>query len=298
MHANSSVGGAISRLQPFDLLKDVEDRVAASLQRETGLTSGRGPSARRASLHHMASKGQRVRTRLALHAGLALGLAADDAVTIATAVELLHNASLIHDDIQDRDKLRRGRESVWAAFGEDVAICAGDLLLSSAYAALSAFSTPAKLPTLISLTHSRTALAIAGQCDDLGARRRRSIGISEYEQIVVAKSGALLGLPLELALVASDNATSCPLARHAAESFAIGYQIVDDIEDRDADARTPGSLNMIEVLREAGHCDDTLGLARSLGLKHLSNAATAALVLPERCGDLLREYALRVSAQL
>ena len=54
--------------------------------------------------YHLKSGGQRMRARLALHASVALGLSQADAVSIAAAVELLHNASLIHDDLQDRDR--------------------------------------------------------------------------------------------------------------------------------------------------------------------------------------------------
>jgi hypothetical protein len=148
------------------------------------------------------------------------------------------------------------------------------------------------------LTHARTAQAIAGQCADLGARRHGSVDISEYERIVAGKSGALISLPLELALHASGSAAFCAQARRAAESFAIGYQIVDDIADRDSDLETTGALNIDMVLREAGREGDIIQQARSLGLKHLSDAAAAALPLPRRSGDLLREFALRVSAQL
>ncbi len=298
MHPNSKLGESILDKHPTDLLKEVDDRVAASLHNAGDLPPSSTPTAAQAALDHLAGKGQCIRTRLALHAGLALHLSANDAVAIAATVELLHNASLIHDDLQDRDRFRRGRASVWAAFGDDVAICAGDLLLSAAFVSLAGLSNPERLAALISLTHSRTALAIAGQCADLGARRRRPLEVAEYERIVAAKSGALISLPLELVLLASGNATFCAQARRAAESFAIGYQIVDDIEDRESDARRPGALNINAVLRESGHEHDTLEPARSLGLRHLSDAAAAALVLPNRCGDLLREFSLRFSARL
>jgi geranylgeranyl pyrophosphate synthase len=298
MHRISKLDEQASHAQPLDLLKDVEDRVSLALPCMADTDQGEKSTARGAAWHHLSAKGQRLRTRLALDATLALGLCRNDAIAIAAAVELLHNASLIHDDLQDRDRIRRGRKSVWAAYGDDIAICAGDLLLSGAYQSLATFSKPERIAALISLTHARTALAISGQCADLRARRGARVGISGYERIVAAKSGALIALPLELALLASDNSAFCAQARRAAESFAIGYQIVDDIEDRDADARTPGSLNISAVLGELDLERDTLQQARGLGLKHLSDAATAALLLPLRCGDLLREFALRVSAQL
>jgi geranylgeranyl pyrophosphate synthase len=250
--------------------------------------------------------GQRIRFRLAIDAGRALGLKSEDAVCIATAVELLHNASLIHDDLQDRDKFRRGRPSVWAAFGEDIAICSGDLLLSAAYAALATFSSPELLPGLISLVHARTAHAIAGQCADLEARGQTIDDVGAYETIAIAKSGALLGLPLELALVASGYSNSSAVARRAADAFAVGYQISDDIADFAKDAGTtkaghdarPASLNILSVLRAAGHGANAGRLARTLGLKYFCKAADAAASLPKRSGDLLGELAQRLAARL
>lgn len=275
------------------------------LQLETASTNT-FPAAARAAHYHVAAGGQRIRFRLALDAGRALGLKSDDSVCIATAVELLHNASLIHDDLQDRDKFRRGRPSVWAAFGGDIAICSGDLLLSAAYAALATFSNPALLPGLISLVHARTARAIAGQCADLEARGQAIDDVRAYETIAIAKSGALLGLPLELALLAAGYNNSSAFARRAADAFAVGYQIFDDIADFGKDAETrkagpdarPASLNILSVMRAAGHGADAGQLARTLGLKHLRTAADAAGDLPKRSGDFLRELALRLVAGL
>jgi len=98
------------------------------------VAAGTGVSATlRAARYHLEAGGQRVRARLALHACEALGVVGDQAVRLAACVELLHNASLVHDDLQDKEKLRRGLPTVCAAFGPDVALCTGDLLLSAAY---------------------------------------------------------------------------------------------------------------------------------------------------------------------
>ena len=256
------------------------------------------PSARAAS-YHMAAGGHRVRLRLALSACLALQVNANDAVAVATSVELLHNASLVHDDLQDRDQDRRGQKSVWASFGDNIAICAGDLLLSSAYAALATFSRPELLPALFAVTHARIALAIAGQCADL--QITDTVSVASYEQIAVAKSGALLGLPLELALIASGASEWQPQARLAAHSFAIGYQIIDDIDDIERDANKGGpaaALNILLVLKTTGDNDQALSNARGMALRHLSKAAKAAELLPMRSGGLMRELALRLSARI
>ena len=257
------------------------------------------PQSARAAVYHMAAGGQRVRLRLALNACVALRVNTNDAVAIATSVELLHNASLVHDDLQDRDPNRRGQKSVWASFGDNIAICAGDLLLSSAYAALATFSKPNLLPALFAVTHARIALAVAGQCADLQVTD--AVSVASYEQIAVAKSGALLGLPLELALIASGAPEWQPQARLAAHSFAIGYQIIDDIDDIERDANKGGSapgLNILLVLKNIGDDGQALSNARGMALRHLSEAAKAAELLPMRSGSLMRELALRLSARI
>jgi geranylgeranyl pyrophosphate synthase len=275
------------------------------LQPGTG-DGDRIPTSAHAARYHLDAGGQRIRLRLAFDAGLALGMTTDDAICIASAVELLHNASLVHDDLQDRDDVRRGQPSLWSAFGDDIAICSGDLMLSAAYGALATYSCPEHLPQFIALIHARTAQAIAGQCADLEARSRPVNNVDAYKRIAIDKSGALLGLPLELALVASSHGTALATARHAADAFAVGYQIFDDIDDFAKDAPTghtggaarPDSLNILSVLTAAGYGTNARQVAFDIGLGQLHTAAAAAADLPNRSGDLLRDLALRLAARL
>ena len=247
--------------------------------------------------HHLDSGGQRVRARLALHAGRALNLSDDDAVTIAATVELLHNASLIHDDLQDRDLQRRGCATLWSAFGENVAICAGDLLLSAAYGNLCRFSDSKKLPQLLAQVHAATASAVHGQCADLSGQ---ACDIALYEKIAAAKSGALLALPLELVLIATGQENYLAVARQAADAFAVGYQIVDDIDDIDKDRGSdgqPDGLNACLILA-AGHGGYAHMVARQLALARFEQATQSASWLPHGAGALLASLAQRLSAQL
>ncbi len=240
--------------------------------------------------HHLGSGGQRIRARLALHTAQAVNLAQTDAVALATCAELLHNASLVHDDLQDRGTVRRGKPTVWCAFGDSVAICTGDLLLSAAYSALTAFSDCRVLPALIGLVHARTATAIHGQCADLSRTLIDLSDITIYEQIARSKSGALLSLPTEMALISSGYGDWAPRARQASESFAIGYQVLDDIEDFEVDGGTRDggqALNAVSVLTAAGHGPQAFNVARGLGQRHLSAAIAAAHLLPNQCGSLL-----------
>jgi len=253
-------------------------------------------SAVQAALNHLASGGQRVRARLGIEASQRLGLAKDDCIVIGATAELLHNASLIHDDLQDGSMIRRGQPTVLAAFGADVAILSGDLLLSSAYSAIAQFSRPSMIGEMTRLVHRRTAQVIRGQCGDLSARTHAVSDTARYEEIVAGKSGALLSLPLELALLGAGFRDALGLAQEAAESFGIGYQIVDDLDDAASDGQF--TLNLLNVL-STGHSEgDANRLAREIGTRHLQFAISAANRLPRGAGELLGKLACALSERL
>ncbi len=286
------------------LLEAVEARMLASIGTNAQGASKKAGGARHAAAYHLSAGGQRVRARIALQAGLAVGLSTADAITIAATVELLHNASLVHDDIQDRDEVRRGQQAVWFRFGVNIAICAGDLLLSAAYATLCKLEDPQAshaLARMISLVHERTAMAIDGQCADLTAGTptlgNNATAITQYEQIAMAKSGALLSLPVELVLMASSHEEYLPDAWHAAGAFAIGYQIVDDLHDAHSDMSSVDAqsvYNIVSVFKAASSEGECIEKAKLLGLEKINLAIVLAKRLPYNTGERLADYAYQL----
>jgi len=274
---------------------EIESLMHELVSAETAVDSNLHVTAR-ATLGHLASGGHRVRAGLGLDAGLRLGLSRNDALVIGAAAELLHNASLVHDDLQDGAMLRRGVPTVFAAFGPEVAILSGDLMLSSAYAAIAQFSRPVVVAEMVRLVHQRIARVIRGQCGDLSARNRPVTDLAHYEAIVAGKSGALLGLPLELALLGAGFRESLGPAREAAESFGIGYQIIDDLEDAVCDG--PLALNILTVLGGGNTAAEAGRLARKVGSRHLRVAATLAHRLPHDAGHLLGKLAATLLGRL
>jgi geranylgeranyl pyrophosphate synthase len=214
-------------------------------------------------------------------------------VVLATSVEFLHNASLVHDDLQDDELLRHGVPTAAARYGTNIAICAGDLLVSAAYAALATFSQPSLLGSLMTLVHSAAAAAIRGQC--AGFQPAESVGedLDLYHKVASEKSGALLRLPLELALAAAGKSQWLPQARRAAEEFAVGYQIIDDLQDADDDG--PVAMNIVAVLVTHGHGADAAAMAHQLGVRHLKTAAALANQLPDSAGAVLGTLAITLS---
>lgn len=184
-----------------------------------------------AGRHHLRSGGKRVRGRLALAAGMSLGQEPETAARIAVAVELLHGASLVHDDLQDGDRLRRGTEAVWSRFGRDTALLLGDALIAAAFAQ-AASAAPEKASELTRLMAECVGALSAGQLRDTKPAPPDEWSLGLYETVARHKTGRLLALPLELAVAAADGADD---ARHGvrevAELLGIAYQVWDDLAD-------------------------------------------------------------------
>ena len=240
-----------------------------------------------AAAHHLAAGGSRVRARLALHAGRALGRPEAETIAIAAACELLHNASLVHDDLQDRDEQRRGDVAVWRRYGDAVAICVGDLLLSAAYGALGAVGASAG--QLAVRMHRRIGEVIRGQCADLALKGGVETTMDNYERVASAKSAPLLVLPLEMALTLAGREDAVASAAAAGSLFAIGYQIADDLEDASQDVLHQ-ELNLVSVLAASGDVAPHQR-ARELAIRRFRQARAAAAMLPSGSGELLAAQA-------
>jgi len=242
---------------------------------------------------HFSAGGNRLRARLALDAGIALELPKSIIVAVASGCELLHNASLVHDDLQDKDMMRRNAPAIWAAHGADTAICSGDLMLSAAYAALAQAGTHAA--DLIVHTHHRVAHVISGQCDDLRLAGRCDQP-EEYERVAAAKSGPLLALPLELSLLAAGRQKLVEPARRCATFFAISYQMLDDLVDAERDLAN-GTLNAVAVYAAAG-ASDAREAVRLKAMAHLTAFEHCAEELPSGLAQTLVARAAPIKVAL
>jgi geranylgeranyl diphosphate synthase type II len=253
-----------------------------------------------AAKYHLDAPGQKVRMRLCLSACLELNVEYDDMLIISAVSELLHNASLIHDDIQDMDEIRRGQITVWKKYGTNIAICAGDLLLSSAYSLLAGISNTKSLPIIISLVGRRTSSVIEGQSDDIEYKAHPIQCIDTYVRIAKAKSGALLGLPLELAIVMSTQNHYLEIVRKSVSAFSVAYQMADDLQDIEKDSPANGlqkSLNVVHLLKDAGS-EDPVGSAVKLTEQYLSEAAQSAEMLPDAMSEHLLKMIQQIQTQL
>jgi geranylgeranyl diphosphate synthase, type I len=182
---------------------------------------------------HLGSGGKRLRARLALAAVEALGLPRDQGVGWAAAVELLHNASLVHDDIQDGDRLRRGRPTLWARHGIGQAINTGDLLLMLPYLAVEqASEDPALRWQLVRLLAGLAAETARGQSEEMCLLAAGRVDRNSYVHAVEGKTGALIRLPVEgAALLAGRSAPEAARLGTAFGPLGLLFQLQDDLLD-------------------------------------------------------------------
>jgi len=273
---------------PDDVMPQVNSRIQRSFYEHNDSSKTLNLSIE-AVKYHLSSPGQQFRAKVCLDVCIKFGVIYDDMLTLAAVAELLHNASLIHDDIQDGDENRRNQPTVWKKFGRNVAICAGDLLLSTAYGVLADYSQPKLLPKLISTVHEQTRSTIEGQSKDIAYKNSPYISIEEYVQIATLKSGGLLNLPIELALIAANKNSFVELARKASAEFAVGYQMADDLDDitKDAVNKTEcQSVNIIFVLKALGYIN-AKQKAVSMCQYYLNNSIGYSQQLPNGSGLLL-----------
>jgi geranylgeranyl diphosphate synthase type I len=178
--------------------------------------------------------GKALRPTLCLWACQAMGGDWRSALPAAAALELVHNFSLVHDDIQDGDRERRHRPTVWSVWGQPQAINAGDSLLILGRLVLSRLEergvAPAKVIEACRVLDGACLTMIQGQCLDIGFEDEREVSVEDYLDMIARKTGALLGASLHLgALVAVDDEPQVKRFARCGHLLGLAFQIRDDI---------------------------------------------------------------------
>ena len=200
--------------------------VAPALDAAVGRLS---PSLQGPVCHHLAGGGKRVRAALCLLAASAAGAAEETGVVGAVAIELIHNFSLIHDDIIDGDTERRHRSTVWSEFGVGSAIIAGDALATLALQVMLDHPTPERVRAAGCLVEA-TQVMIAGQGDDMAFESRPSVTVEECLRMERGKTSALLACAVSLGaiLAGAPDRTVAALAEFGSH-VGTAFQAVDDL---------------------------------------------------------------------
>jgi geranylgeranyl pyrophosphate synthase len=203
---------------------------------------------REASWHILGSGGKRIRPRLALLSYAAAGGEDIDAVApLAAAVELVHTASVVHDDINDHGVVRRGRPSVNSIWGRTFALLTGDFLFTKVYDLMSPHGD-----LNIVLSEATTAL-VEGETLQAAAVKNNNFTREVYARIIALKTAALF----KAAATLGARAANAPLAIEQAlanYAFNIGlaFQIVDDVLDITAPSEQLGKTSGIDIQQGRG----------------------------------------------
>ncbi|MFJ4806833.1 polyprenyl synthetase family protein [Streptomyces murinus] len=172
-------------------------------------------------------KGKFIRAALTLLACRSVGSEPNAAYPAATAVELLHNASLLHDDIIDGDLVRRGRPALWAAKGIPAALLAGDALFFASVQML-ASSTEARRTTSALLAAAQTL--IEGEYRDVLLESAAEAGERQVLSVAAGKTGELLACACELGAIAGGaQPERVSHLRSFGRNLGIAFQCADDI---------------------------------------------------------------------
>ena len=265
-------------------LDELEERLLDAVARIPGLVEQVGAEA-------VGAGGKRLRPLL-------VHLVADDreqALRASVAIELVHTATLVHDDLIDGARLRRGRATAWAAHGDDAARATGDYLFARAFGVL---AEAGDLDGVRILTDSCLAL-VRGEALQRRQRRRPETSVEEYLERIALKTGKLFEAACRL------GSRDERLGRYGL-ALGIAFQIADDVLDCSGEASETGKIAGTD-LREgtptlplllAAREDEAVRAALAggpLGGVLVRVAATGAL---ERSLEVARGYADRARASL
>lgn len=242
--------------------------------------------------------GKRIRPVLMLEFCKLCGGKMEDAIDFAIALEMIHTYSLIHDDLpcMDNDDLRRGKPSCHIKFGEDIALLAGDTLLTTAFSVASNANIPDdKKVKAISVLAKRAGAhgMIGGQVMDLAFEKEKPDIKSLYDMYIL-KTGALLSAAAEIgAIIAGADENSIVTAANYALNLGQAFQIIDDILDITGDEKLLGKPIGSDTQNDKTTVVSLIGLEEAKKLaKDLTYEAIGLLEVINKDNEFLKELTL------
>ena len=222
-----------------DKLQGVETEIANHMQSAAELIPA-------ISDHLIGAGGKRLRPLLTLSAAQISGYQGKDDITMAAAVEYMHTATLLHDDVVDDSDMRRGKKTARTIWGNQASVLVGDFLLGQAFRMMVAAKSLAALDIL-----SRAAAVIAeGEVMQLAAMNQPQTGEDKYLQIIDAKTAALFAAASEVGgVIAGADASEVEALAAYGRNLGIAFQLIDDALDYGSIGQVLGK-NVGEDFRE------------------------------------------------
>ncbi|HYL89211.1 MAG TPA: polyprenyl synthetase family protein [Burkholderiales bacterium] len=259
--ARQPTASAASALAPVAAdLKRVDELIGRRLESDV-------PLVRQVAQYIVAAGGKRLRPALLLLACGALGYRGEPRLTLAAVVEFIHTATLLHDDVVDESKLRRGHETANAAFGNAASVLVGDFLYSRAFQMMVEVDDMRVMRLLADATNT----IAAGEVMQLMGSHDPQVDEARYLEVIRRKTAKLFEASARLAAVLAHAAPAVEegLARYGAH-VGTAFQVVDDVLDYSGDEATIGkslgddlaegkpTLPLIHVMRSGAPADQTV----------------------------------------
>ena len=218
------------------ILPAAEDMRAVNALIEESLSS-QVPIINQLSHYIVHNGGKRLRPIMLILCAKACGYEGAAHREIATILEFIHTATLLHDDVVDESLMRRGQETVNSRWGNDLSVLVGDFLYSRAFELMVSVGDARVMNILAKATN----VIAEGEVLQNVNRHRTDISEPEYLDVIESKTATLFGAASQLgALVAERTEDDCGILRQFGRDFGMAYQIVDDLLDYRGDADAIG----------------------------------------------------------
>ena len=219
-----------------EMIKEVDRALMGYVER------GKHEKLIRAMRHYPEAGGKRMRPVMAMLVAEAVGKRGKEALPFGCSLEIIHNFTLVHDDVIDKDPVRRGRPAVHIAFDEPTAIIAGDALFAIAYDVLATTDVDGERLRRLLRTVSDTVFLVAeGQQMDVDNEDRPTVSREEYLDMVEKKTAVLFACAAEGgAIIGHGTERQIVDMKEYARLLGIGFQIWDDVLGIKGDAKKVG----------------------------------------------------------
>jgi len=235
--------------------------------------------------------GKRFRPAMTFLASECVGGRREDATGAAAAVELLHNMTLVHDDIEDQSELRRGKPCIHIKYGIPIAINVGDAMLIKVFEIANQSQIPQdRRHRLVSQVARRAFDITWGQAYEFSMWSRKEVREEDVIRLLRNKTGALTGLSTEAGAIAGGGTEEqIKLLGNFGETLGIGFQIIDDVLNVSGDVKDYGkeiggdiregkkTVLVAHLLRTANN-DDRKLFTRLLGKKKITKTETTKAI--------------------
>ncbi len=242
--------------------------------------------------------GKRIRPLLTLLACQAAGGEWPKALSAAASVEILHNFSLVHDDIEDASPTRRGRKTVWSIWGEPQAINCGDAMFAVAHLTMGRLSERDVPPATVVRAFQRfdeTCLGLThGQYRDMDFETRDDVRADDYITMITGKTAVLLSLCTEVgAIIAGQGEEQITHYAEFGRNLGLAFQVIDDILGIWGDESKTGKSVATDIITKKKTLPVLFGIERSTRLQELYEFSEPDSDFVRQVVDLLDETGAR-----